>query len=118
MKFRIEILGLKLFGFHGVLEHEKNYGQEFLVDIKLTVESSGEDQLEATVSYAEIADLVEASFNAERNDLLEALAVRLKSAVLSHSERIVDCEIAIHKPAAPLTQEFSDVVVTVLGNQQ
>lgn len=117
MKFRIELVGLKLYGFHGVLQHEKDFGQEFLIDANLTVESSGEDELSQTVSYAQVADLLEASFNAERNDLLEALSVRLRSAVLSLSDRILSCEISIHKPSAPLTQEFSDVIVTALGDQ-
>lgn len=115
MKFRIEILGLELFGYHGVLQHEKDYGQSFLVDAKLMVEASGEDEIEATVSYADVADLIEATFNAERNDLLEALVVRLQAAVMSMSDQIIECEISVHKPSAPLTQKFSDVVVSVVG---
>lgn len=114
MRFRIELKGLELFGYHGVLQHEKDYGQKFFVDIKLEVDVSGEDQLAETISYAAVADLVEVSFNAERNDLLESLALRLQSAVLSMSEKIANCEIAIHKPQAPLTQKFDDVVVTLL----
>ena len=117
MKFRIELVGLKLFGFHGVLQHEKDYGQEFFVDCTLLVEASGEDELAKTVSYAAVADLIEASFNAERNDLLEALTSRLQAAVLSLSDQILDCEISVHKPLAPLSQEFSDVIVTALGSQ-
>ena len=96
MKFRIELVGLKLFGFHGVLQHEKDYGQEFFVDCTLLVEASGEDELAKTVSYAAVADLIEASFNAERNDLLEALTSRLQAAVLSLSDQILDCEISVH----------------------
>ena len=117
MKFRIELVGLKLFGFHGVLQHEKDYGQEFFVDCTLLVEASGEDELAKTVSYAAVADLIEASFNAERSDLLEALTSRLQAAVLSLSDQILDCEISVHKPSAPLSQEFSDVIVTALGSQ-
>ena len=116
MRFRIELMGLKLFGFHGVQQHEKDYGQEFLIDCRLIVEASGEDDLATTVSYADVANLIEASFNAERNDLLEALSLRLQSAVLSLSDKILDCELSVHKPSAPLSQEFSDVVVTALGS--
>ena len=116
MKFRIELLGLRLFGHHGVLQHEKDYGQEFLVDCKLVVRASGEDDLAKTVSYADVANLLEASFNAERNDLLEALALRLRAAVMSLGDQIVECEVSVHKPSAPLTQEFSDVIVSALGD--
>jgi dihydroneopterin aldolase len=117
VKFRIELVGLRFFGHHGVLQHEKDFGQEFLVDCKLIVESSGADELAGTVSYADVADLIEASFNAERNDLLEALSARLRAAVMSLSEQILECELSVHKPAAPLTQEFSDVIVTALGEK-
>lgn len=116
MKFRIELLGLRLFGHHGVLQHEKDYGQEFLVDCKLVVQASGEDDLARTVSYADVANLLEASFNAERNDLLEALALRLRAAVMSLGDQILECEVSVHKPSAPLTQEFSDVIVSALGD--
>ena len=116
MKFRIELLGLRLFGHHGVLQHEKDYGQEFLVDCKLVVQASGEDDLARTISYADVADLLEASFNAERNDLLEALALRLRAAVMSLGDQILECEVSVHKPSAPLTQEFSDVIVSALGD--
>lgn len=116
MRFRIELVGLELFGYHGVLEHEKNYGQKFFVDARIEVEVSGVDDLESTVSYADVADLIEASFNAERNDLLEALSARLRAAVMSISDSIVLCELSVHKPSAPLTQSFSDVIVTALGD--
>lgn len=114
MRFRIELVGLRLFGFHGVLQHEKDFGQEFLVDCRLIVEASGEDDLATTVSYADVANLIEASFNAERNDLLETLSKRLQSAVLSLSDKIISCELSVHKPSAPLTQDFADVIVTAL----
>lgn len=117
MRFRIELLGLELFGHHGVLQHEKDYGQSFLVDVRIEVEAEAEDDLAKTVSYADIANLIEVSFNAEQNDLLETLSHRLRSAVLSSSERIVACELSVHKPAAPLTQKFQDVVVTALGER-
>ena len=118
MRFRIELLGLELFGYHGVLEHEKNYGQTFFVDCRLEVEASGADNLADTVSYADVADLIEVSFNAERNDLLEALSARLRAAVMSISDSVKTCELSVHKPSAPLTQKFSDVIVTSLGDRK
>lgn len=114
MRFRIELIGLELFGYHGVLEHEKNYGQVFFVDCRMVVEANSTDELSATVSYADVANLMEASFNAERNDLLEALSARLQAAVMSISDQIESCEISVHKPSAPLTQSFTDVIVTAL----
>lgn len=114
MRFRIELIGLELFGYHGVLQHEKDYGQTFFVDVRIEIEAEGEDELSGTVSYADIANLIEASFNAERNDLIETLSQRLRAALLSLSDRILGCEISVHKPAAPLSQKFQDVIITAL----
>ena len=34
----IELREIELFGFHGVLEHERSDGQRFLVDVELDYE--------------------------------------------------------------------------------
>jgi len=35
----IELRAIELFGFHGVLEHERREGQRFLVDVELDYEN-------------------------------------------------------------------------------
>lgn len=117
MRFQIQVIGLELFGYHGVLQHEKDFGQQFFVDVDLVIDVANEDELSATVSYADVADLIEASFNAERNDLLETLSARLQAAVMSMSDKIVSARVSVHKPNAPLSQKFQDVVVTALDKK-
>jgi len=115
--YLIRLTGLQFFGYHGVLPHEQQYGQEFLVDCEVNVTRVPEDEIAATVSYADLADLLEASFKAQRFDLLESLADQLLAAVLSVSPLITRAELTVHKPAAPLSQRFTDVSVTVLGER-
>lgn len=117
MRFQIQLIGLELFGYHGVLQHEKDFGQQFFVDVDLVIDVANEDELSATVSYADVADLIEASFNAERNDLLETLSARLQATVMSMSDKIVSARVSVHKPNAPLSQKFQDVVVTALDKK-
>lgn len=117
MRFQIQLIGLELFGYHGVLQHEKDFGQQFFVDVDLVVEAAGDDELVNTTSYADVADLIEVSFNAERNDLLETLSARLQAAVMSMSDKIVSARVSVHKPNAPLSQKFQDVVVTALDKK-
>ena len=117
MRFQIQLVGLELYGYHGVLQHEKDFGQQFFVDVDMVVDVANEDELSATVSYADVADLIEVSFNSERHDLLETLSARLRSAALSMSEKIVSCEVSVHKPNAPLNQKFQDVIVRALDDQ-
>ncbi|CPZ70222.1 Dihydroneopterin aldolase (FolB) [Mycobacteroides abscessus] len=48
MTDRIELRGLKVFGYHGVFEHERRDGQEFSVDITVWLDL---DTAAATISW-------------------------------------------------------------------
>jgi len=48
----ISITGLRLTGYHGVFEHEKRDGQEFLVDLEIELDHSSAgstDELQTTL---------------------------------------------------------------------
>ena len=60
MADRITLTGLRIFGHHGVFEHEKRDGQDFVVDITLWLDLTDAvttDDLAATVHYGELAQL-------------------------------------------------------------
>ena len=117
--YTIKLTGLKLFGYHGVLPHEQQYGQEFLIDCEVEVQRAvaDSDSIASTVSYADLADLIEATFKGDRFDLIESVADAILAAVLSHHTAIKLAIVTVHKPAAPLTQKFADVSVTVVGSR-
>ncbi|HNV40046.1 MAG: dihydroneopterin aldolase, partial [Dermatophilaceae bacterium] len=57
MSDRIVLSGVRGRGFHGVFEHERREGQEFVVDVALTVDlaaAGASDDLVDTVNYGEI----------------------------------------------------------------
>ena len=71
---KIELHGLELHGYHGVLEEERVNGQTFWYDVELEVgEWGASDRLEDAVDYREVAETV-GEVNALRFELLEALA--------------------------------------------
>lgn len=121
--YTIKLTGLQLFGYHGVLPHEKQYGQEFLIDCEVEVQRglgdqiANTDNIASTVSYADLADLIEVTFKGDRFDLIESVADAILAAVLSHHVSIKLAIITVHKPSAPLTQKFADVSVTVVGSR-
>ena len=115
--YTIKLTGLRLFGYHGVLPHEREYGQEFLVDCEVEVQRPSADEISSTVSYADLADLIEATFKGDRFDLIESVADAILAAVLSHSTDLVKATVTVHKPNAPLTHTFTDVSVTVVGSR-
>ncbi|MBA2331567.1 MAG: dihydroneopterin aldolase [Actinobacteria bacterium] len=95
---RIELQGMELHGFHGVLEHERNNGQRFLFDVDLEVADSGSsDRLEDAVDYREIVACVREVSDGHAFRLLEALAATLAEALLERFgvERV---EVRVRKP--------------------
>jgi dihydroneopterin aldolase len=71
----LEVSGLELFGYHGVLEQEQRDGQTFLFDLELEVPDAAlADQIDQAVDYREVVDCVRAVSDGRRFDLIEALA--------------------------------------------
>jgi dihydropteroate synthase len=110
----IELLGLREFGRHGVLEHERINGQYFSVDATLGLSISHAahtDDLADTVNYAEVADSIRARIAGEPVDLIEKLAELIATDCLAFPQ-VVFAKIRVHKPEAPIEGEFGDVIVT------
>ena len=113
---RISLLGLRAFGRHGVLDHERRDGQEFMVDAVLWLDTrpaAAADDLSLTVDYAAVASRLAAIVSGEPVALIETLADRLAAACLSAHEAVREVEITVHKPHAPVMQSLRDVTVTI-----
>jgi len=113
---RIRLTGLRVRGHHGVLPAERRDGQDFVVDVALSLDlraAGGSDDLADTVDYGALAQALAEVVEGEPLDLLEALAGRLAKVCLS-DRRVGSVEVTVHKPAAPLGSAFSDVSVTVV----
>jgi dihydroneopterin aldolase len=115
MSDRIELVGLRARGFHGVLEHERRDGQEFVVDVSLEVDTSAaaaSDDLAETVDYGVLAQSIAAIVAGDPVDLIETLAQRVADACLA-DPRVLAVDVAVHKPSAPVTVPVEDVVVRI-----
>ena len=115
MSDRIELRGLRVRGYHGVLPEERRDGQLFGIDVVLETDVStaaASDDLADTVDYATVARQVEKIVGGTPVDLIETLAVRLADACLAH-RGVTAVEVAVHKPHAPIGLPFDDVVVRV-----
>ena len=113
---RISLLGLRVFGRHGVFDHERRDGQEFVVDAVLWVDTrqaAAADDLSLTIDYAAVAGQLAAVVSGEPVALIETLADRLAAACLAADEGVREVEITVHKPHAPLIQSLHDVTVTI-----
>ncbi|HEU4947786.1 MAG TPA: dihydroneopterin aldolase [Kribbella sp.] len=111
----IEIRGIRGFGRHGVFDHERSDGQEFTVDVRLELDTrtaAASDRLADTVDYGKVAEQVHAAIESEPVDLIETLAQRIAEICLA-DRRVGAAAVTIHKPSAPITVPFDDVVLTV-----
>ena len=116
MLYQIDLVGLKAYGFHGVAEFEKQYGQEFVVDVGLFVDASeaaADDDINKTVHYGLLADAVVADVKSNPVNLLETLALRLANLVLAFDQRVQIVNVKVHKPNAPIDHPFTDVTVAL-----
>lgn len=110
---RITLTGIRAVGYHGVFDHERRDGQPFVVDIELhrPLDTTSDD-LAGTVNYAEVAQAVEDIITGRPRDLIETVAGDVASRCLTFPGVQSVC-VTVHKPNAPLPQEFSDVAVTI-----
>jgi dihydroneopterin aldolase len=110
----ITITGIRGFGYHGVFEAERQQGQDFIVDISLSITkgAGADDQLEHTVDYGNVADRVYAAIIGPPFALIEALAQHIADTILQITG-VHSVTITIHKPHAPITVPFDDVSITI-----
>src|SRR4051812_5187530 len=111
----ITLTGLRVRGFHGVFDHERRDGQEFVVDAALefdTTAAAASDELADTVDYGDLAQRLAAVVAGEPVDLLETLVARLAAQCLA-DPRVSAATVTLHKPQAPIPLAFADVAVTI-----
>lgn len=114
MTDRISLTGIEVFARHGV-HAEEAAGQTFVVDVELEVDldrAGRSDDLEDTVDYGRLAELVHQTVAGERWNLIERVARRVADVALE-DERVTAVEVTIHKPEAPLAIPYGDVSVTI-----
>jgi dihydroneopterin aldolase len=111
---RITLTGLRVFGRHGVHEHERAQGQEFVVDATIWLDlapAAATDELSATLDYSALAQRAARIVGGQPCNLIETVAARIATEVLT-DHRVHAVEITVHKPHAPLPLPFTDVSVT------
>lgn len=111
----ITLTGLRATAFHGVLDHERENGQVFIVDAKVFLDLSDAartDELGLTIHYGELAEQIVAAVESNPVDLIETVAERVAAIVLAH-KAAMSTTITIHKPSAPIAVPFADVSVTI-----
>jgi dihydroneopterin aldolase len=110
---RIELRGLRVRGHHGVFDHEKRDGQDFLIDVTVWMDlaaAAASDDLADTLDYGALAQTAADIVAGPPRDLIETVAAEIADAVLTDG-RVAAVEVTVHKPSAPIPLTFADVAV-------
>lgn len=113
--YQIDISGLRLFAYHGVFPEENKLGQEFKIDLLLTVvrlEKDTEDDLDNVLSYRNVIEKVKQHFTGKTFKLLETVAESILEELQCYPQ-IQHAKIYLKKltPPIPVTVDYVGVVL-------
>lgn len=111
---RIILRELAFFGYHGVMPEEAVLGQRFFVDLVCGADlsrSGRTDELEHSVSYAEIYDVVKEAFEERRFKLIEAVGQHIVDRLFDAFPPIQWIEVRVRKPSAPIPMVAGEAAI-------
>lgn len=100
----IILKGVRIYAYHGVLPQERTVGAYFTIDLKLETDFSRAietDELEGTISYADVLDIVKREM-AIPSQLLEHVGGRIVKALHSEYNNINKVYLRLMKENPPM----------------
>lgn len=117
---QIILKGLRFYGYHGALPQEQELGQQFIVDVTLSLDlqpAGLADELEYTINYATVYTLIKKIVEEINFKLIEALAETIALRLLDNFN-IKMVNVQVRKPSAPVPGVFDYVAVDITRQQQ
>ena len=120
VKLSIILDNLKFYAYHGVLEQERKVGGEYSVDVRLDVKNAENaiynDELEGTINYADVYNLIKAEMQ-EPSSLLEHIAGRIIEKLFYKFPTIEFAEIKICKRNPPMGADCDGASIVLSGER-
>ncbi|MDP5276974.1 dihydroneopterin aldolase [Chengkuizengella axinellae] len=107
---------MEFYGYHGVFPEERKLGQKFTVDtvLYLPLASAGKsDDLNETINYAEVYEVIKKIMEQQSYELIETLAEKIASTLLKTYTKINEITVKVTKPNPPFDIHFSGVAVEI-----
>lgn len=114
--YRIALENIRLYGYHGATQNERELGQRFEVDVEIIADLSeavATDDMKKTVNYEKVYRLVESEVVKERYHLLEAMADKIARDILREFGAL-EVAVRIRKPSVPIAGSIDHVEVEVI----
>lgn len=107
---------LEFYGYHGVYPEETKLGQRFYVDLIMEMDlskSAKSDNLNDTIDYGAVHDLVKSIMEGEPRNLVETLAEEISSSLLNEFSLIENVTVKVIKPDPPIPGHYESVAVEI-----
>lgn len=101
----IKINNAKFYGFHGDMEHEREFGNQFEVDVEMLCDLSnldGTDKLSRTVDYLSVYNELKEVFHHKKFYLIETLNLAICNMILEKFPPVKKVKVSVRKRNAPL----------------
>lgn len=111
-KITINLKDCRFFARHGVFPRERIAGNEFKVSVSLTYTPSNiqDDNLDSTISYADLYEIVKREMEIPRN-LLESVAASIATEACKQWQQISRINVSITKIAPPVSGMIGEASV-------
>jgi dihydroneopterin aldolase len=113
---RIELRGLRVVGYVGVLEEEQRRAQPFEVDLDVYADlraAGRSDDLSDTVDYGAITEAAARVVENERHRLLERVVDRIAEVILAEHAGVDRVTVTIRKLRPPIAHDIDTSAVRV-----
>jgi dihydroneopterin aldolase len=107
---RLELTGIELQGFHGVLDEERAEGQRFRFDVTVETAEPAEDDIDAALDYRDLVACVRQVSDGTAFQLLETLAAAVADEV-KRRFAVEHVRVRVGKPGLSLEGGQAAIVV-------
>jgi len=118
---KIVLADLAFYGYHGVMQEENALGQRFRIDLECGVDLSkpGQtDDVEDTISYDQIFNLVNERVTLTRFKLIEALGQHLIDGLFETFPTIEWVKVRVRKPEAPIPVVVGEFAIELFRDRE
>lgn len=112
---QVFVFAIEFYGYHGVPEAERAVGHRYIVDVHLEVDeqASFSDNVEDTVDYGAVGQLVVQIGTTQQVKTVERLARIIGEAILSDYPAVSSVTVSVCKPNPPMPVIASQAGVTL-----
>jgi len=113
---KVFVSGLELDAKHGYYDEERQTGNRFRFDVSVstpTARAGKTDDLDDTVDYATIAEMIKLSATGPSTKLVETLAERIAESLLGRFASAASVKVRVAKLSPPLTEGAAEAGVEI-----